>query len=84
MVTQNFLFDGLDAVAEAVCDEAMQAERWIIVDGNYCVVKNALSSGPGNEPHTYDIPGGYVYCVAGEWKLQTPGQFARVVDVVVL
>lgn len=54
----------------------------ILVDGAPRRVLNAFSSGPGCTPHTYDLIGReYVYEIAGEWKLQRPGQFPVVVVV---
>ena len=47
--------------------------RTILVNGKPVNVTNALSSGPGETPHTYELDGGsYVYEVAGVWTLVHP------------
>jgi len=47
--------------------------RTILVNGKSVKVTNALSSGPGEPPHTYELAGGaYVYDVAGTWTLVRP------------
>lgn len=53
----------------------------IKVNGQVAKVLNAYSCGPGLSPHTYDVPGGYVYEIAGVWRKQTAGQFPYVVQV---
>ena len=54
----------------------------ILVDGIVRRVVGIGSSGPGCMPHTYELAGrDYIYEVAGEWKLQRPGQFPAVVEV---
>jgi hypothetical protein len=53
----------------------------IKVNGQAVKVINSYSAGPGCVAREYDIQGGYVYEVAGAWKLQRPGQFAVEVTV---
>jgi hypothetical protein len=59
----------------------MKTQRTIKIDSREYPVLNAYSSGPGAPKHTYDIPGGYVYGIAGVWKLQRPGQYPQTVTV---
>lgn len=45
----------------------------ILIDGKPWRVTNALSCGPGETPHTYELAGGaYVYEIAGTWTLVRP------------
>lgn len=54
----------------------------ISINGRTVAVLNTLSSGPGCQPHTYELKGGsYVYEIAGEWFLQVRGQSKRRVEV---
>lgn len=54
----------------------------ITVNGTARKVTNTLSSGPGCEPHTYELThGAYVYEIGGVWWLQERGQFKRKVEV---
>ena len=54
----------------------------ITVNGTARKVMNTLSSGPGREPHTYELTrGAYVYEIGGVWWLQERGQFKRAVTV---
>ena len=54
----------------------------ITVNGVERKVTNSLSSGPGCEPHTYELTNGaYVYRIARVWWLQERGQFKREVAV---
>ena len=55
--------------------------RTIKFDGQIFEVLNTLSAGPGCKPSTYEIKGGYVYNVGNVWKLQRPGQSARIVSL---
>lgn len=55
--------------------------KTVTVNGAAVKVLNTYSVGPGSEAHTIDIPGGYLYRIAGEWRLQRPGQFPVVVEV---
>ncbi len=56
--------------------------KTIQVDGQSVKVLNSYSCGPGQVAHTYDIPGGYVYNIAGKWTMQIRGIDARTVTVV--
>lgn len=40
----------------------------INMNGHDYEVRNAYSCGPGEKPHSFDIPGGHVYEIAGVWK----------------
>lgn len=56
--------------------------KTIAINGHVVTVLNRLSSGPGAEPHTYELRGGsYVYEIAGRWWLQERGQYPRLVTV---
>ena len=55
--------------------------RAIRINGTTRQVLNSLSSGPGQEPHTYQIAGAWVERVGNQWKMQRRGQFAVVVTV---
>lgn len=54
----------------------------IKIDGNEVKTLNSYSCGPGEKAHTFALENSaYVYCVAGVWKLQRPGQYPAVVTV---
>jgi hypothetical protein len=55
--------------------------KQITVNGQPQRVLNSYSCGPGQVAHTYDIPGGHVYNIAGTWTLSRPGQWPLVVTV---
>lgn len=48
----------------------------IRVNGAERKVINTLSSGPGQEPHTFQIAGGWVEKIGTRWQVQFRGQFA--------
>lgn len=40
----------------------------IEIDGEAREVLNAYSCGPGETPHSFDVPGGHAYEFGGVWK----------------